>query len=149
MRKFRNKRGWIRIVEAFIAILLVAGVILIVINQGNTKKEDISSRVYNAQLSILREIQLNSTARGEILNVSDSVLPLDWANFDSYVPTSKAKIEERTPSYLDCVGRICSVDDLCVLLNIQVRDIYAEYVVIGSNLETYNPRILKIFCWTK
>ena len=145
----KNKRGWIRIVEAFIAILLVSGVVLIIVNQGQVKQQDLSARIYSAQLSVLREIQLNDTARSEILNVNDANLPLNWSDFETYVPTSKEKIDARTPSYLECVGKLCAADDLCLLGDIQDVNIYAEYVVISSNLDIYNPRILKIFCWTK
>ncbi|MBD3247200.1 hypothetical protein GF378_01110, partial [Candidatus Pacearchaeota archaeon] len=55
---FKDKRGWIRIIEAFIAVLLVAGALLIVINQGYIGKADISEQVYEVQLAILREIEL-------------------------------------------------------------------------------------------
>ena len=73
----RNKRGWIRIVEAFIAVLLVAGILLFVINKGYIGRRDISQQVYDAQLAVLREIQLNDTLRTQILqeDLADPQVP--------------------------------------------------------------------------
>ena len=65
-----NKKGWIRIIEAFVAILLVAGVVLVVVGRGNFQREDISQIFHDAEFSILREIQLNDTLRNEILGTS-------------------------------------------------------------------------------
>ncbi|GAJ11607.1 unnamed protein product, partial [marine sediment metagenome] len=65
--KEKNKRGWIRIVEAFVAILLVTGVLLVIINKQYIGKDDISAKVYDVELSILREIQSDTALRDSIL----------------------------------------------------------------------------------
>ena len=45
MQKIKNnKKAWIRIIEAFVALLLITGVLLIVINKGYIGKEDVSSK---------------------------------------------------------------------------------------------------------
>ena len=54
-----KKHAWIRIVEAAVAILLIAGVVLIVLGQGNLKKQDPSEEIYKAETAILRDIQKN------------------------------------------------------------------------------------------
>ena len=51
---FKTKRAWIKIVEATIALLLIAGVVLVMIGQGHIKKEDISPEIYKTQTAILR-----------------------------------------------------------------------------------------------
>jgi hypothetical protein len=147
-----NRRGWIRIVEAFVAILLVAGVFLVVVNKGYIEKEDISSDVYDAQLSILREIQLNDELRDEILNVPASSLPLEGG--ESFPPLTQDRIEERTPNYLECRPVLCGVSGACELTNPRSRDIYAQSVIITVSFQTdpaenLSPRKLKLFCWTK
>ena len=141
----KNKKAWIKIVEAFIAILLVTIVLLIIINSGYIKREDISTRVYNTQISILREIQFNDTLRREILNVVS--VPLEW---DGFPQNLKDKIIERTPNYLECNARICSPEDVCGFTGTIDKDIYAESLLISASLESgYNPKQLKLFCWTK
>jgi len=141
----KNKKAWIKIVEAFTAILLIAIVLLIIINSGYVKKEDISTKVYNIQISILREIQFNDTLRMEILNVT--FVPLEW---DDFPQNLKDKIITRTPNYLECNARICSSQEVCDFTGTIDKNIYAESVLISAGLKLgYNPRQLKLFCWIK
>ena len=149
MFKRKNKRGWIRIVEAFVAILLIAGIVLVVVEQDQNKREDVSSRVYNSIISVIREIQLDNNLRTEIINIQDSILPVEWEEFNVSAPQTLAKITEKTPGYLECVGKICATNDQCLLANAPDKTIYAESVIIISTLQTYNPRLLKLFCWGK
>jgi len=141
-----NKKGWIKIVEAFVAILLVVGVLLIVINRGNIGKNDISSQVYDVQVSILREIQLNDTLRNEILSVTP---PIEVT--DEHVHETWTKITERTPNYLDCKAKICEMmEQTCELEEYPEKDVYAQTVAITTTLETPTEeqlRQLKLFCW--
>jgi hypothetical protein len=136
----KGKQGWIKIVEAFIAILLVAGVLLFVINKGYIGKSDISDRVYQAQISILREIELDDNLRTQILN----------AELEGDVPQDVLdKIEQRKPDYLTCVAKICKMDVICESGETPLeKDIYAQPVAITTDSESFDPRQLKLFCWT-
>ena len=133
-----NKRGWIRIVEAFIAVLLIAGVLLFVINRGYIGRRDISAQVYEVQLAVLREIELDSDLRLQILTNTE-------------VPSAvESRINMRMPEYLECTSRICDLEKVCpapeeVPLE---RDIYAQAVAISAEGEEYGPKQLKLFCWT-
>lgn len=150
----RNKKGWIRIVEAFIALMIIAGVLLIFINKGYLgQKSEISERVYQVQISILREIQLDDGLRGEILglataNVQDPGLSSYNPNFPELV---SKRITERSPEYLECNAKICELDKVCPQPSETPveKDVYAQAVAITANSETYEPRQLKLFCWTK
>ena len=142
-----NNKGWIKIVEAFVAILLVAGVLLIVINQGYIGKKDISSQVYDVEVAILREIQLNDVLRNEILSV---VSPIEVT--EDNAPQTWNKIIDRAPSYLDCKAKICEMDEICELDEYPGKDVYAQSVAITTTLETPEEkqlRQLKLFCWAK
>lgn len=146
----KNKNGWIEIVEAFVAILLIVGVILILLSGGDIEKKDISETVYNVEISILREIQKNDTLRLEISSAPEP-LPIEWddGRFPALV---KDKIIARTPTYLECVGQICNVTEPCNLREteeIKGKDIYAQSVSIISTLEGVCNRQLNLFCWTE
>lgn len=141
----KNKRGWIKIVEAVISVLLVTGVVLIFINQGYIGKRDISSKVYSVELSILREIELNNSLRTDILNAD---LPVEWDEADFPLEV-RNKISARTPNYLKCEAKICKMDDVCILEKDFDKDIYSQSASIVSNLEIYSPRQLKLFCWVE
>ncbi|OGJ13283.1 hypothetical protein A3K82_01855 [Candidatus Pacearchaeota archaeon RBG_19FT_COMBO_34_9] len=142
----RNRKAWIEIVEAFVAVLLVAGVLLIIIGRGATGGKDIASNVYYTEISILREIQRNDSMREDILTAQ---VPVEWeeAGFPESV---KNKIAERTPTYLECIGKICEIDDICSLTEKKEQDVYAQAAVISPTIgggEVY--RKLNLFCWTK
>lgn len=134
-----NKKGWIKIVEAFIAILLVAGVLLFVINQGYIGKRDISGRVYEAQIAILREIELDDSLRSEILN----------AESNGNVPQAVLdKVEQRKPDYLKCETKICELDVVCELETYIEKDVYAQSVAIAADRDNFDPKQVKLFCYT-
>jgi hypothetical protein len=145
----RENKGWIKIVEAVIAILLITGVLLILLNRGYIGNDNISERVYSAQLSILREIENNQTLRDEIIGIPNELLPVEW----ELIPESiRNKIIERSPDYLECEAKICFLQNICELSEYkegQVGDIYSQSVGITANFQSYSPRQLKLFCWTK
>jgi len=151
-----NRRGWVEIVEAVVAILLVAAVLLITVNKGYIGKTDISEGVYKIELSILREIETNNSLRMEIL---EAPLPVEWDDFPTGV---KDKIITRTPTYLECMGKICQLYEgdnpeaesvPCNLEEKIEKDVYSQSVIISSTLGEVTEgavyRRLKLFCWTK
>jgi len=137
----RNKRGWIRIVEAFIAVLLIAGVLLFVINKGYIGKSDISDQVYDIQLSVLREIELDNSLRVSVLQYNES-------RGDSLPSGITTKVNQRKPDYLTCSAKICDLDVICSLDQYIDTDVYAQAVAIAAQGDLYYPRQLKLFCWT-
>ncbi|MBS3085823.1 hypothetical protein J4225_04020 [Candidatus Pacearchaeota archaeon] len=148
----QGKRGWIRIVEAFVAILLITGVLLLVMNKGYIGKKDISGQVRDAEWAVLREIELNDNLRNEVLGVNIPDNPDE--NPDDNVPANVInKITNRIPNYLNCAAKICELDTLCKLNSIPNealgKDIYAESIAITATSTVYNPRQLKMFCWVR
>ncbi len=143
-----NRRGWIRIVESLIAILLIVGVFLMVIAQSKNQNGNISTRVHDDEVYVLRGIQLNESLRQEIAGIS-ATLPIEWIGFDSIAPMTKAQINKTIPGYLNCSAKICSTSDLCILMQSPQKTIYAESVIISSSLQAYNPKSIKLFCWEK
>lgn len=142
----KNKKGWIRIVEAFVAILLIMGIILVVIGKNEKSQEkDTPLQVYKTEIFVLRNVELNDTMRDEILSTSGTI-EWDSGNFPAQ---TKAAIEARIPSYLECSAKLCAPGEDCSLPGNKEGDVYAETVLITANLNVYNPRNLKIFCLKK
>ena len=147
-KMLNSKGGWIRVVEAFFAILLIGAVIILAINSNAGNSEDIASKVYENELSILRAVQLNESLRASILNLNDNNLPLDLN--DSLFPQDvRAKIEEKIPTYLMCGARICKINYECVPDYSSSSNIYTSQVTIFANLQINNPRKLAISCGLK
>ena len=143
--KHMKKKGWIRIIEAFVAILLIAGVLLIIIGEEHLVNPDANSEIYDSQLNVLRSIQMNDNLRQSVLNASTPVKS-DDAEFPQDV---KNKIEYLTPSYLECKAKICQIELECDLDSLPEKDVYVQSIAITATLDNYDPKQLKLFCWRK
>jgi len=150
LKEIRNKKGWIKIVEAFLAILLVATIVILIIGRTDFKKEGSGERINNALILILRDVETNGTLRQEIVETNGETY-WDDGEFPEDV---KNRIEERAPSWIGCVAKICEPADDCILSDEEIsdsglreKDIYTKASLISSTIETFNPRQLKIFCW--
>jgi len=142
-----NKRGWIRLVEVFIAILLLTGVLFVVTSGGNSsKKNTLYIEVSEKELAILRDIELNDTLRAEVLSVDSGDLPIEWDDFSSELENVKGRIKYLTPSNLECVAKICLINEECIMNDLSDGDVYAKSVIISANSTVYSPRELKLFC---
>jgi hypothetical protein len=141
----QNKRGWIKIVEAFVAILLIAGVVLAILNKGYTERKDYSEEIYEIERSILFQIQTDDALRDKVVGVG--TLPIEWddVNFPLEI---KTVINTQIPTYLECEARICELNDDCGFRTMN-KDVYAQSVAITGTQTAYKPRQLKIFCWMK
>lgn len=137
-----DKKGWIRIAEAFVSVLIVVGAAILVI-KGGIQTDDMADKIYDIEADILREIRLNNSLRSEILLTSGVV---NWTDMPS---STKNRIISKTPNWLDCVGQICFPESECLLINETEKSIYAHSTLITSTTSTYNPRQLKLFCWEK
>jgi len=140
----KDKHGWVRIVEAFVAVLLVLGIVLYILDEGYVKKDDASEKIYETENSILSEIQNNAPLRQDILDANP--LPINWALLPASI---RNKIENSRPSYLDCEAYLCEIRSDCLFQGSLQEDLYVRSVVITSTLISYSPRELKLFCWIK
>lgn len=142
----RNRRGWVKVLEVFVSIILVMGVIFFILNRGGGG--NVSTDAYEMELSILKKVQLNDSLRGTILD--EGSLPVNWSSFDSgELLKIKQVINEGKIDSFECESRICSLKDVCVS-EIEIgKDIYVQSVVISADSNTYSPRQFKLFCWEK
>ena len=142
----KHKRGWIKIVEAFTAILLITGFLLIVFDREDLQNQGSSQKIYDEEQKILLEIQLNDSLRNEILSYNSENFPVEMESFSNAL---KESIITKTPSYLNCTGKVCSVQEDCGFGVNQSEEVYVQRILISANLDTYNPRELSLFCWVK
>ncbi|MEK6842262.1 MAG: hypothetical protein AABX84_00445, partial [Nanoarchaeota archaeon] len=135
-----DKRGWIKIVEAFTSILLIAGTLIIIINSLGLEVPDSSVFVYDSEFAILKEIQLNNLLRDDILQTT---IPAGEGEAQDIPPSIKDKIETRAPGYLKCKAKLCSINDICTITTApHDKDIFVQSAFFGSNSVSYSPRKL-------
>ena len=131
-----NKKGWVRIVEAVIAILLIIGGFMffyIDTLKGVSKSE----QIYNIERGILEEAERNNQVR-------------EWVLIDTNLDEIRNFIGLRLEAYseLEFEFNICNVDDACPLIPWpDTEEVYADEILISSTLDNYGPKKLKLFVW--
>ncbi len=133
----KNKKAWIRIVEAFIGIMIImVGVLAILSKQP--LKSDISEEVYEKQRQILEIIANNNDMREEII--------------DGGTNLADAYILKNIPETWGFKTNICEVDQVCNFDTPNDRDLYISETIISANLANYpneKSKKLVFFVWRK
>jgi len=131
----RNKKGWIKIVEAFIAVIIIASVMLTIYAKQPTR--NMNQEITKIEDSILNEISQNSMMRQQVLN-GDAAGILAITSF----------VQTKIPANLNFTVRICSVDEICGL-DVYRKEVYARERIISSTLQKYSPKKIRLFAWEK
>ena len=143
----KNRKGWIKIVEAFTSILLIAGALIIIINSLGLRVPDSSIFVYDSEYAILKEIQLDNSLRNSILQTT---IPAGDDEENNIPQNVLDKIDLRKPAYLECEAKLCEIQDDCVLNTIPAdRNIFVQSAFFGAEQDLYSPRKLNLFCWAQ
>ncbi|MGY4884824.1 MAG: hypothetical protein ACP5NZ_04575 [Nanobdellota archaeon] len=144
-----NKKGWIRIVEVFVSIVLLTGVLLIITTGNSSEKSSLQDEITLKEGAILRDIELNNDLRSQILEIPQNNLPLEWEALNSQLPDVTSRINALVPANLECRAKLCELRDNCIIGWTPDGDLYAKAGVISADLDTYSPRQLKLFCTPK
>lgn len=134
-----NKRGWIKIVEASLAIFVIFSILLVISAQNKIKTE----KDYIPYLNdLLNEIAKNATLRADVLAQHDDNRSEIIGDF----LTDKIKLKNFGYDH-----KICPVNDICGLTTYpaDAEEIYSAERVISSTLDQFNPKKIKIFLWRK
>ena len=134
----KNKNGWTSVIEVFVSILLISGIIALTINSSTLQKPKISEQIYSSQILTLKIIQIDDELRADVL---DGQVSAEINN----------TIDQTIPNYLECKSKICNFPIECNLdpEAIPNKEIYAKSILITTNMASYNPKELKLFCWEK
>ncbi|VVB78083.1 Uncharacterised protein [uncultured archaeon] len=131
----KNKKGWMRIIEAFIAVLIITGGVLVVLSKQNNLNSNSSEKIYEKQRYILDIVTNNESLRKAVIEnqpnvVSDAILQMLPANFDFTI-------------------KICEISDICNTDTPHDREVYTSEVIVTSTIQQYQPRKLRFFVWVK
>ncbi len=127
-----NKRGWLRIIEAVVSILIVFGAVLTVATTNRAKY----STDYCATLTpLLEEIAENVTLREEILRGSTKGTEQFLAH-SIRNPALAYEVRICDPASILCPHTRSGYENV---------DICAEERIIAATPEGFNPKKLKVF----
>ncbi len=138
MKHKKDKKAWLKVVEAVIAILIVLSAILYV-TISYAPKKDISTVAYDKEKYILNAISKDENLREKILSNDNTEI--------------NAFTNKLIPSSWGFETRICDINDICEGLSIPPdKEVYASEIVITSYVgavSKYDPKKLRMFVWVK
>ena len=128
----KNKKGWLKIVEAFVAVLLIMMVALIIIGQQQGYEQDVSEKVYDIEADIMEEILINN---------------MNLVTEDDFQKLNEV-VDSKTPNYLQCLSIVCEINEPCEVERLvgdagKDKDIYVQVMPIIKQ----EGKQLKIACW--
>ena len=130
-----NKGGWLKVLEAVIAITLLIGVLLYIMSTTAPSK-DISNVVYEKEKYILDTISKNDLLRNDIVN--------------NNTMNVNNTIEKMIPATWDFETKICPLDSICSGNRVPFdKDVYSSEIVVTTNDTIYNPQKIRLFVWEK
>jgi hypothetical protein len=134
MRLFnQNKKAWIRIAEAAIAIMLLSSFLILLISR-QAEESKIGESIYRLQSIVLQEAAKNDSVRNAVLS-GDKMMIEDF-------------IGQRMPLGIDFNITICNAYGECPVPTTTVnKELYVADTIISSTLTQYEPKRLKIASW--
>lgn len=148
----RGKRGWLRILETTIAVMIVASVMLVSYTEHLQQEVSLAEYSQSLQNGILFDIVSSVELRLDVLNVS-----VDNRS-DSYYVVVDDFVNSRVPVGFGYLLRICNIGDVCKMDSVSYlatldKDIFVEDKIIsseigvGGGVELYNPKKVRLFFW--
>lgn len=137
-----NKKGYIRTLEAIIAMVLLFLFILTVLPKPETPVEP--KNVDYIEESILLEIESNDVLRQEVLNyVPGSQTP----NLNSFVEDTTKRLPFDHAFLIKNAGNYPSQEDLEILIpSVSDRNLYLRTKIIGSGTTS---KVIYLYLWEK
>ena len=134
-----NKKGYIKTLEAVIAIILIATVSFILISQHVERPLEPPLIVQDAMSFINKKIEFDESLRSDVIRVRLE---------------TKEKIEsiinENKPKNYDFTCLICSNSNICFPVATPLeKNIYVSDVFISSSEKKQDPKIVRIWFWEK
>jgi len=144
----KNKRGWLRILEVVIAIMILLGVVLTVYSRKQVDYQSSSDLVQGLQFKILDQISSDDSLRlGVLINDSSSIDLLNNFINRSFFDEGASRFDF---SLLICnINDGCGLTDSIVLQKTLDKEVFVEEKIISGNLNVYSPRKVRLFVWEK
>ncbi len=144
-----NKKGWIRIVEMFIAIMIISSAVLFVASK-QVSDRDISKEVYEKQRQIFEVVGSNDVYREEIIGIdlSGGCVKIDrYANYEFI-----SLINKSVPNSWDFIVNLCKIGLISNEGSPNDKEVFVSESVISAVVNKYpdeEPRNMRLLIWGK
>jgi cysteine-rich repeat protein len=130
----KDRKAWIRIVEALIAILIISGTLFYLVSRS--EGGEVGSIINERQSQILDILAKNESYRELIINDNE--------------PNRKIineTIKKMIPATWGFNFNICEIEKICPADVPLDRDVYVSERVISSTLTQYSPKKIRFYVW--
>ncbi|MDP1695848.1 MAG: hypothetical protein Q8L29_02975 [archaeon] len=137
-----NKKGWMRIVEATMAVIIITGFVLTYTAKREKAENDLTFII----TPVLEELAEDNAIRNRVLSSNKE-------NIGNIEEEIKGFVGYRiTNPSLGYEVKICEIEDVCILGEYPadvMGDIYAVERIISATLDQniFLPKKVKIFLW--
>jgi len=144
INKTKNKKAWLRIVEATISIMLILGVAILFYQTKQSSSED---NIQDKLPVFLDEIAKNDSLRNKTINEGDTSIV--QSSMKTFLASKMNRIN------LNYTVVVCDIDDSCSPsppINTK-SDIFSAERIISTTIEKDNfnilatPKKVKIYAW--
>ncbi len=137
-----NKKGFLRILEAIIAIVLILGLIFYLTPRSMSEKGKIPRNIEELQQFVLKEVSYNATFRDCTLASDIGSCKVSYgcrANINRFIDNS-------VPNDYDYEVEICKTSVSCFDGELPIsKSVFADSSFIGDE----NSRVFRIYIWEK
>jgi len=135
----KNKKGFLRILEAFIAIILIAGVLgFFYVN--NAQKQNKNEVGQNLARIILEEIANDNNLRGIIL--------ADTAGTDAEIDLKISELIEKSGGGYKYSFKICELNEICIPDNLpKDKEIISGEISVSATLNEQKFKKITLSLW--
>jgi hypothetical protein len=133
-----NKRAWLRILEAFLGVMIIMGVILFIYSKQEIKQE-LPYQINQIQKKVLDAIEFNEAFRLNVLSNPPDLEKLSVA------------AQDNIPSIFNFELKVCSLNDEvnCKKTPPYIQNIYVKDRIITSNFAIFSAKKVRLFIWEK
>jgi hypothetical protein len=138
----KNRKGWMKIFEASIAITLVMGFMVLVYSQ-TIEKAPPGENLMVWENGVLDNLKKRPELRQEILDHPETVCdPEQGGLVYSFI---FVRITKMFPGFgFSC--RVCDPGEICGIQSYH-KEVYSEERIIAATLTTFSPKKIKLFAW--
>jgi hypothetical protein len=137
-----ERKGWLRVLEASIAILIVLSVLFVVTRQNSMGKGEIGREDFG----LLEQVLVNDSVRNDVLNYKIGLKEDEEGNMGILKKVMESVAEKLPPNYGYEI-KICGALENCDLENKNVETISEERILSASLSKIENPIKIKMAYW--
>jgi|SRR3989344_5265373 len=146
------KKGFIKTLEAVIAVILIVSFLFYVINKSGVRESEVPKNIEEAQRFILNTVSENKTFRECIIKSGVSVdnglaCKIDGADLGNCVFGINQFIKKNIPAGYDYECEICGQVESCV--DLPPETLKKSVYVKDSFIAAEQPKIFRLYIWRK